>query len=192
APLNQPSMKRLVLVLLVCLCAASVFIIARSRGQASQDARAAAITAEEQVFAGLSRQFQLEWPWRTEAEWVTADIAGAIPNIAHFATDGQAAATGVIRPRSLPTPPPLPARMELRLPRGDITIVELPDHIWAPAAYEPLARQLLGRTGSRCDAGDGAGLVATLLQPPAAIIPRENLRGPDLLERHPPGPPGHH
>ncbi len=147
---------RIRITALVCFATAligsGVFAVARQNG------RRTASKAETAEF------------FPTEQLWIVRDITAAVSNMA-----GHATATSADQPsvRQVERSNGELARFEVTHPRLSPISIHITDHMWAPAAYRPVAASMIGK-GAACDP---AGSIAdALLQPTREVIQRENAR----------------
>jgi len=152
-------MKRSTVFLLIILVVVGTGAAAYTRSQAGRRAPAPAKAPEASAF------------YPTEQLWLVRDITGAIANMAAYANHGPVTITAQQVPKSGNEL----ARFEVT-PSGRAPVsISVVDHIWAPAAYAPLASVLMGSARGSCAATD-ADVAAALTRPTRAVIQRENAR----------------
>lgn len=133
---------------------------------------------------------RLDWAHANEEAWIVGETSRDIVEMILYArahslpTDDElkfstvaAPVAGVAAPRHV---------ISFAARAGTIAKSELTfsDHIWAPAAYEPLARTALQSLGLRAAAAsDGGALAEALLDPRSVVLEAESHRVSDLLER---------
>jgi len=118
----------------------------------------------------------------TEQEWIISEIAATILNVAALAADAPAApAAPVVSDAHVATPAVL-ARFSIADGPRRFTI-DVTEHVWAPAAFAPMAAELITRGDDPVDT-DGS-LRAALTRPTPETIQAQNLRLSHLLKLHP-------
>jgi tetratricopeptide (TPR) repeat protein len=146
--------------MLVCVVAAAGGAVVISQRLQSSTPRAAESSARAGTF------------FPTEQLSIVKDITAAIANMGAVAGAGpNATMPGV---RQVPRSDSALARFEVAPTGGPSTVVNITDHIWAPAAYVPFATAAAG-TASSCSELPPRILDA-LLHPSRDVIQQENAR----------------
>jgi hypothetical protein len=148
---------------LVAVVALWAILSARDRRRATEAANAPRPPT-------VAERYRLEWPWKTESEWIVSDIAGALVNMG-----GQGTAAAAGSPVT-PAGQPVLAHFDIVLGSRPPVPIDITDHIWAPATYAPFAATIVGPAGPPCEAPGEASLIEALLTPTAEVLQRENAR----------------
>lgn len=123
-------------------------------------------------------------PHRSEAEWIVADIVGAIAGMAEYARTGKTAAAGTVT-ASLETPLPTadstqPAAFSIRHPAHQARLrVTLAHGIWRSVDYAPLASSLFGDASGPAQSNVApvdVAMLSALTRPRAEVMLSENAR----------------
>jgi tetratricopeptide (TPR) repeat protein len=126
------------------------------------------------------------WAWANEEEWAVGEVALDLAEMLRFAREGSIPEptlilTGIAED---PSAPVRAYRVTMDAGRGATFThtIAVGRHLWAPDAYEGLARSLLQRTGLRSARARGETHVPNaLLEPTAATLRREARRVSERL-----------
>jgi tetratricopeptide (TPR) repeat protein len=90
--------------------------------------------------------FVTTWEYKTEQEWIVAEVVKALIDMAHYAQTRSAPDTAAFQVRVKPEVDAAGVTtFQVTLPaRGKTWALRATDHIWAPEMYAPLAADLLG------------------------------------------------
>ena len=115
----------------------------RSLGQIAAERAAAPAAAPSAPSAPIAAR------WKSEQEWIVSDISSAIRNIGAAANGARS--SGPVMARAAGGP-------------GAGVTLAITDHLWAPAAFVPMAKAALGPVQLPC-APAGPGILGALLEP---------------------------
>ena len=94
----------------------------------------------------ISTPFPTSWEYKTEQEWIVAQVVKALIDMAQYAQTRSAADAAALEVRvtTRPDPAGVPT-FEVAVPaRGKTWTLRVTDHIWSPEMYATLAADLLG------------------------------------------------
>jgi hypothetical protein len=133
-----------------------------------------------------------ERAYRTEQEWMVAQIAGTIASGARAARGASTpfpAPQVIVRTRSAPAFELLRvATFDISIDGGRLAPVAVREHVWSPDTYVELARALVGTPAvkrSHRDAADASSLLQTLTNPRVEVLLQEEGRVSALLAAEP-------
>jgi hypothetical protein len=122
--------------------------------------------------------------YTTEQEWLVSDVANTILNVSAFA-------------KHEPDPGPVSRVTDLHIASGLVLArfsidrgpqrysLDVTEYLWAPAAFVPMARQLMGEGASQPVSADDGGLLAALTDPTAEAIQTRNVELSRLMRESP-------
>jgi tetratricopeptide (TPR) repeat protein len=163
------SWKRLGALVLVVIAASAALYAYLLRAERERSSAARRTMARLPVIR--AQRPQRQWRWGTEGEWVVHEEVRALVSWASLALGAGAAGTRVQVRRVDSTDGP--GTFEVTLEgRGRPSVIAPPTHVWDPAAYTGLARQLFGNPEPRAPGPPLADVDTLLLAGDSASLLR--------------------